>query len=59
MRPTNSVEISARPDELHRAMAQLLAAKPRIRNTVRRVVSSGNIARVLADWTLAVTLPDG
>ncbi|WP_248321700.1 alpha/beta fold hydrolase [Caballeronia sp. Sq4a] len=59
MRLTNGVEISARPDELRRAMAQLLAAKPRIRNTVRRVVSSGNIALVLADWTLTVTLPDG
>ncbi|WP_175939852.1 alpha/beta fold hydrolase [Caballeronia sp. BCC1704] len=56
MRLTNGVEISARPDELRRTMAQLLAAKPRIRNTVRRVVSSGNIALVLADWTLTVTL---
>ncbi|WP_250471905.1 alpha/beta fold hydrolase [Caballeronia sp. GAFFF1] len=59
MRLTNGVEIRARPDEARRAMAQLLAAKPRIRNTVRRVLSSGNIALVLADWTLAVTLPNG
>jgi ketosteroid isomerase-like protein len=33
--------------------------RPHIRNTVRRVLSSGGIALVLLDWSLSVTLPDG
>ncbi|MDR5854033.1 alpha/beta fold hydrolase [Caballeronia sp. LZ062] len=59
MRLTNGVLIEQRPAELREAMAQLLAMKPRIRNTVRRVLSSGDLALVLTDWTLSVASPDG
>ena len=33
--------------------------KPHIRNTVRRSIVSGDIALVLMDWDLSLTLPDG
>jgi uncharacterized protein (TIGR02246 family) len=59
MRMTNGEVAQESPAELRGAMAQLLAMKPRICNTVRRVLSSDNIALVLLDWTLSVTLPDG
>lgn len=59
MRMTNGDVVQESPAELRGAMAQLLTMKPRIRNTVRRVLSSGNIALVLMDWKLSVTLPDG
>lgn len=59
MRMTNGDVAQESPVELRDAMAQLLSMKPNIRNTVRRVLSSDNIALVLLDWTLSVTLPDG
>lgn len=59
MRMTDGEVAQESPAELRKAMTQLLAMKPHIRNTVRRVLSSGNIALVLLDWTLTVTLPDG
>jgi uncharacterized protein (TIGR02246 family) len=37
----------------------LLAMQPHIRNTVRRSLVSGDIALVVMDWTLKLTLPDG
>jgi len=59
MRMTNGEVVKESPAELRGAMIKLLAMKPRIHNTVRRVLSSDNIALVLLDWTLTVTLPDG
>jgi pimeloyl-ACP methyl ester carboxylesterase len=59
MRMTSGDVVQACPSELRRSFAQLLAMRPHIRNTVRRVLSSGGIALVLLDWSLSVTLPDG
>ena len=59
MRMTNGDVAQERPGDLRRSFAQLLAMRPHIRNTVRRVLSSGEIALVLLDWTLSVTRPDG
>jgi ketosteroid isomerase-like protein len=59
MRMTNGEVAQESPAKLRSALAKLLAVRPRIRNTVRRVLSSDDIALVLLDWTLSVTLPDG
>lgn len=59
MRMTNGDVVQQNPAALRMAFAQLLALRPRIRNEVRRVLTSGDIALVLLDWTLHVTLSDG
>lgn len=59
MRMTNGDVVQRSPADLRMAFAQLLALRPRIRNEVRRVLTSGEIALVLLDWTWHVTLPDG
>lgn len=59
MRMTNGEVTQESPAKLRNALAEVLAMRPRIRNRVRRVLSSDNLALVLLDWTLTVTLPDG
>ena len=59
MRMTNGEVVQESPAGLRTGLAQLLALRPRIRNEVRRVLTSGDITLVLLDWTLNVTLPDG
>jgi pimeloyl-ACP methyl ester carboxylesterase/ketosteroid isomerase-like protein len=59
MRMTNGEIAQESPGDLRESLARLLATRPHIRNTVRRVLSSGGIALVLLDWTLSVTRPDG
>ncbi|MGF6851354.1 alpha/beta fold hydrolase [Paraburkholderia sp. CI3] len=59
MRMTDGEVVRESPAELRSGLAQLLRMRPRIRNAVRRVLPSGDIALVLLDWTLNVTLPDG
>ncbi|WP_250480962.1 alpha/beta fold hydrolase [Caballeronia sp. GAOx1] len=58
MRMTNG-DLVKSPGDLRRSLAELLATRPHIRNTVRLVLSSGEIALVLLDWTLSITLSDG
>lgn len=58
MRMTDG-EVVQGPAALRNGLARLLALRPRIHNQVRRVLTSGNTALVLLDWTLNVTLPDG
>ncbi|PUJ10794.1 YybH family protein, partial [Salmonella enterica] len=58
-RMTNGEVVQESPGGLRAGLAQLLPLRPRIRNEVRRVLTSGDIALVLLDWTLNVTLPDG
>ncbi|MGB7757698.1 MAG: nuclear transport factor 2 family protein [Salinisphaera sp.] len=43
---------------LREAIARLMAARPQIRNSVRRVIASGDIALLLLDWTIRLTPPD-
>ncbi|OBR46251.1 alpha/beta fold hydrolase [Paraburkholderia tropica] len=45
--------------DLRNAFAQLLTSKPRITNTVRRVLRTGGTALVLLDWTLEVVTENG
>ena len=59
MRMTGGEVVQDSLAELRNHLAQLLTSRPRIRNEVRRVLTSGDIALVLLDWTLSVTLPDG
>ncbi|ASL46167.1 2-(acetamidomethylene)succinate hydrolase [Burkholderia sp. AD24] len=59
MRMTGGEVVQDSLAELRNHVAQLLTSRPRIRNEVRRVLTSGDIALVLLDWTLSVTLPDG
>ena len=59
MRMTSGEVVQESPAGLRGALAQLLAMRPRIRNTVRRVLQSGDIALVLLDWTIEMALPDG
>ncbi|BCG01245.1 hypothetical protein PPGU19_058130 [Paraburkholderia sp. PGU19] len=58
MRMTDG-EVVQGPAALRNGLARLLALRPHIHNQVRRVLTSGNTALVLLDWTLNVTLPDG
>ena len=58
MRMTDG-EVVQGPAALRNGLARLLALRPRIQSRVRRVLTSGNTALVLLDWTLNVTLPDG
>ncbi|MEW6344848.1 MAG: alpha/beta fold hydrolase [Paraburkholderia sp.] len=59
MRMTNGEVVQGSPAQLRSSLAQLLTLRPHLRNEVRRVLVSGDIALVLLDWTLNVTLPDG
>lgn len=59
MRMTDGQVVQERPNELRRALAQLLAMRPQIRNRIRSVIPSGDLVLVLLDWALSVTLPDG
>jgi uncharacterized protein (TIGR02246 family) len=59
MRMTNGDVVQASPADLRNALAHLLTLRPHIRNEVRRVLTSGDIALVLMDWTLKLALPDG
>ncbi|BCZ85161.1 hypothetical protein PTKU64_88360 [Paraburkholderia terrae] len=58
MRMTNG-DLVESPSDLRRSLAELLAMRPHIRNTVRLVLSSGEIALVVLDWTLSIPRPDG
>lgn len=59
MRMPEGLEVRESPAGLRGGLARLIALRPHIRSEVRRVVTSGDIALVLLDWTLGVTLPDG
>ncbi|TDV15719.1 alpha/beta fold hydrolase [Paraburkholderia caballeronis] len=59
MRMTNGEVVQESPAGLRVGLAQLLSLRPHIRNEVRRVLTSGDIALILLDWTLNVALPDG
>ena len=54
MRMTNAQVVEAAPSGLRAAFARLLSLRPRIRNEVRRVLRSGDLALVLMDWTVTV-----
>ena len=59
MRMTDGEIVASSLDTLRRQFAELLEPRPRISNTVRRILASDDIALVLLDWTLTITLSDG
>ena len=59
MRMTDGEVIAGSKTALRDRFRALLAMRPHIRNSVRRSLVSGDIALVLMDWTLKLTLPDG
>ncbi|MDR5826117.1 alpha/beta fold hydrolase [Caballeronia sp. LZ043] len=58
MRMTNG-DLVKSPGDRRRSLAELLAMRPHIRNTVSLVLSSGEIALVVLNWTLSITRSDG
>ncbi|RKP46359.1 alpha/beta fold hydrolase [Trinickia fusca] len=59
MRMTNGEVVENSREQLHRQFTELLKVRPRIANKVRRTLVSGDIALVLLDWTLTMSLHDG
>jgi len=59
MRMTDGEVVVGNPVALRDRLGALLSMKPHIRNTVRRSIVSGDIALVLMDWELSLTVPDG
>ncbi|MGG1948115.1 alpha/beta fold hydrolase [Trinickia sp. NRRL B-1857] len=59
MRMTDGEVVAGNASALRDRFRNLLSMKPHIRNTVRRSIVSGDVALVLMDWALSLTLPDG
>jgi uncharacterized protein (TIGR02246 family) len=59
MRMTDGSVIAGGPVALRSALGALIAARPTLRNTVRRVITSGSIALLLLDWEIRVSTPAG
>jgi uncharacterized protein (TIGR02246 family) len=59
MRMADGENVASGLEELRHQFSELLKAGPRIRNHVRLSLVSDDIALVLLDWTVTVTLPDG
>ncbi|HET7313638.1 alpha/beta fold hydrolase [Salinisphaera sp.] len=57
MRMQDGKTIAEGRDALRGAFAQLIPAQPEIRNGVRRVIASGDIALLLLEWTIRLTPP--
>ena len=58
MRMQDGSTIAEGHDALRDAFARLIAARPEIRNGVRRVIASGDIALLLLEWTIRLAPPD-
>src|SRR5690625_923059 len=58
MRMQDGETIAEGSEGLRAAIAQLIAARPELRNGVRRVIASGDIALLLLDWTIRLTPPE-
>lgn len=58
MRMQDGCTIAEGYGALRDALARLMAARPKLRNSVRRVIASGDIALLLLDWTIRLTPPD-
>ncbi|MGB7756977.1 MAG: alpha/beta fold hydrolase [Salinisphaera sp.] len=58
MRMQDGRTIAEGHGELRDAFVRLMAAGPKLRNGVRRVIASGDIALLLLDWTIRLTPPD-
>ena len=57
MRMTDGSIIVEEPAALREALADLIALRPSLRNIVRRVLVSGDVALLLLDWEIRVALP--
>lgn len=59
MRMADGENVASGLEALRRQFTELLKTGPHIRNHVRLSLVSGDIALLLVDWSVAVTLPDG
>ncbi|WP_414441513.1 alpha/beta fold hydrolase [Burkholderia sp. 22PA0106] len=59
MRMADGIHTAHGKPALRAALGPLLAGRPHIVNRVRRTLTSGDVALVLLDWTVRMTLPDG
>lgn len=58
MRMQDGRTIAEGHDALRDAFSRLIAARPEIRNGVRRMIASGDVALLLLEWTIRSTPPD-
>jgi len=58
MRMTDGTVVAEGPDALREVLSQLLAARPHLRNTVRRVLVSDDVALLLLDWEIRIAMPN-
>jgi uncharacterized protein (TIGR02246 family) len=59
MRMADGKSVVSGRSELRERLSELLIMSPQIRNQVKRSIVNGDVALVLLDWTLTVTLPNG
>ncbi len=59
MRMTDGTVVSAQDGALREALGGLIAARPVLRNSVRQVLISDEIALLLLDWEISLPTPDG
>jgi uncharacterized protein (TIGR02246 family) len=57
MRMTDGTTVAEGLDALREALGGLLALQPKLRNSVRRVLLSDDVALLLLDWEIRVTVP--
>ena len=57
MRMTDGNVIAEGPDALRKALGGLIALRPSLRNIVRRVLVSDDVALLLLDWEIRTTVP--
>ncbi len=58
MRTTDSLVVEGGPGAIRSEIEKLVSMKPIIKNTVRRVLKSGDIALLLLDWEIRVASDD-
>jgi ketosteroid isomerase-like protein len=58
MRMTDGAVVAEGSGALREALSQLLAARPHLRNTVRRVLVSDDVALLLLDWEIRIAMPN-
>jgi uncharacterized protein (TIGR02246 family) len=59
MRMTDGTVVAEDPDALRKALGGLIASRPNLRNIVRRVLVSDDVALLLLDWEIRITAPGG
>lgn len=58
MKMTDGVVIESDPEKLRDTFLSLTSSQPVIRNHIRSILSAGEIALLIIDWTLTITTKD-